>query len=149
MPEPFSEDAFFEELADGTAQGEAAGAPDRLKNRIYAALASALDEDQFFENLAAAEAGQATVAPSRLKSRIYSALLMEQAETGQLLSLPDCKEAGGALCVFEELVSIAPVGQTAKSVNYCRVCHARVLAERVEKAPIYWPGCPYVSFQNR
>jgi hypothetical protein len=29
------------------------------------------------------------------------------------------------------------------------VCHARVLAERLEHAPIYWPHCPYVRFQNR
>jgi hypothetical protein len=24
-----------------------------------------------------------------------------------------------------------------------------VLGERVENAPIYWPGCPYVDFQGR
>ena len=88
-------------------------------------------------------------ASSRLKSRIFSALQLEQQESGPLLSLTGCHAAGGTLCVFEELVRIAPVGEAFKEKNPCRVCHARVLAERVENAPIYWPGCPYVRFQDR
>jgi hypothetical protein len=51
--------------------------------------------------------------------------------------------------VFEDLVQIAPVGESLKSRNPCRVCHARVLGENVEDAPIWWPHCPYVRFQNR
>jgi hypothetical protein len=51
--------------------------------------------------------------------------------------------------VFEEIVRIAPVGEAPERVNWCRVCHARVLGERVENAPIYWAHCPYVRFQNR
>ena len=88
-------------------------------------------------------------APSVLKSRIYSRLVQEQASTGPLLSLPETKASGAKLCIFEELVSIAPVGDAVKAKNCCRVCHARVVAERVERAPIYWPHCPYVRFQNR
>jgi hypothetical protein len=88
-------------------------------------------------------------APARLKSRIYSRLMQELAATGSLLSLPETKTAGEGLCVFEELVRISPVGEAAKTKNCCRVCHARVLAERIEGAPIYWPNCPYVWFQNR
>jgi DNA-directed RNA polymerase specialized sigma24 family protein len=31
----------------------------------------------------------------------------------------------------------------------CRVCHARVLAEHVEEAPIFWKHCPCADFQRR
>ena len=88
-------------------------------------------------------------APAKLKSRIYSRLMRDLAKTGRLRSLPETKASGAALCVFEELVRIAPIGETAKTRNCCRVCHARVLAERIENAPIYWPHCPYVGFQSR
>lgn len=86
---------------------------------------------------------------SRLKSRIYSTLISRQQQNGPLLSLTATKESGRKLCVFEELVQIAPVGESAECLNLCRVCHARVLAERVENAPVFWPGCPYARFQNR
>ncbi len=108
-------------------------------------------DDRFFDALAA-EPGppeSEAPAPSRLKSRIYSALVDRQAETGPLLSVTASRAAGRQLCVFEDLVRIAPVGEPVKSRNFCRVCHARVLGERVEGAPIYWWGCPYVGFQNR
>jgi hypothetical protein len=88
-------------------------------------------------------------APSRLKALIFSALNLAQAKSGPLLPLGDCKAAGSRLCVFEELVRIAPLGRTVQSMNCCRACHARVLAESIENAPIWWPGCPYVGFQNR
>lgn len=94
-------------------------------------------------------ASESQRAPAQLKSRIYSRLMQELAAAGPLLSLPETKASGADLCVFEELVRIAPVGETAKTRNCCRVCHARVLAERMEGAPIYWPHCPYVRFQNR
>lgn len=88
-------------------------------------------------------------APARLKSRIYSRLMQELAATGALLGVRETKASGAGLCVFEELVRIAPVGEAVRRKNYCRVCHARVMAESVERAPIYWPHCPYVRFQNR
>ncbi len=88
-------------------------------------------------------------APSRLKSRIYSALLERQRNDGPLLSLPQVKSRGRKLCVFEELVQIAPLAEAAKQPNFCRVCHARILAENIENAPVYWHGCPYAQFQNR
>lgn len=87
-------------------------------------------------------------APSQLKSRIYSALIARQVQRGPLLSLTVIKESGRKLCVFEELVQIAPVGESAKRRNPCSVCHARILAEHVENAPVFWPGCPYAQFQN-
>ena len=87
-------------------------------------------------------------APSRLKSRIYSALIARQVRQGPLLSLTVTKESGRKLCVFEELVQIAPVGESAKHCNLCSVCHARILAEHVENAPVFWPGCPYAQFQD-
>ena len=87
-------------------------------------------------------------APSRLKANVYSALMQEAAANGPLMSLGRCKAGGHQLCVFEELVRIAPVGEAVESLNFCRVCHARVLAERLEHAPIYWEGCPYVNFKK-
>jgi hypothetical protein len=108
-------------------------------------------DDVLFEGLAesAASASGAMRASTRLRSRIFSKLNLLQAAGGPLLSLGECKAAGGQLCVFEELVRIAPVGEPMHQANPCRVCHARLLAEHVEGAPIWWPGCPYVQFQNR
>ncbi len=88
------------------------------------------------------------VAPARLKAKVYSDLTSRQAETGPLMSLTETDACGHKLCVFEEIVRIAPVGESAKSLNICRVCHARVLAEQIENAPIYWSGCPYVELKN-
>ena len=104
--------------------------------------------EEWMEQFAAEEETDLT-APSKLKARTYTALVQAQQQDGPLLDVSACKESGSRLCVFEELVQIAPVGQTAKSMFYCSVCHARVLAENVEDAPIWWPHCPYVGFQNR
>ena len=87
-------------------------------------------------------------APPSLKARVYSALLRRQAEDGRLESLTKSYARGHELCVFEHLVRISPVNETAKSLNICRVCHARALAEHMNKPPIYWPGCPYVEFKK-
>lgn len=105
----------------------------------------------FFENLAAhAERFEPEArAASSLKSRIYSAMVRLQASSGPLLGLRECQVAGHGLCVFEQLVRIAPIGERLKAMNPCHVCHARVLAERLDNAPIYWPNCPYVKFQER
>jgi hypothetical protein len=105
-------------------------------------------DDDVFEAIAEASPPPLD-APSTLKSRIYSQLVLLQAEQGPLMSLSECRRAGGELCVFEHLVAIAPLGEAVKSFNPCRVCHARILGERIENAPIWWPGCPYVRFQNR
>jgi hypothetical protein len=93
-------------------------------------------------------AAESEPAPSHLKAKIYSALMRRQAESGPLMSLTEIKTCGEELCVFEELVRIAPIGERAKSLNICRVCHARVLAEHMENAPIYWSGCPYVELKK-
>lgn len=103
--------------------------------------------DEFFR--AVADGGESPeAAPSSLKARIYSALASRQAETAPLMSFAELKACGRELCVFEELVRIAPVGEAVKSLNICRVCHARVLAERTENPPIFWNGCPYVRLKN-
>jgi hypothetical protein len=83
-----------------------------------------------------------------LKARIYSALVKRLSETGPLLSLTETKAAGSGLCVFEEAIAALPVGDRIGSMNPCRVCHARILAERVEHAPIFWPHCPYSAFHR-
>jgi hypothetical protein len=87
-------------------------------------------------------------APARLKSRIYTALIRAQQTEGPLASLSATREDGRGLCVFEQLVDIAPVGGQAKTKFYCTVCHARILAEHMENAPIWWPHCPYSGFQK-
>lgn len=61
-------------------------------------------------------------APSRLKSRIYSVLMERQRQDGPLLSLSGVKAGGRNLCVFEELVQIAPVGQAAQLLH-CSAPH--------------------------
>jgi hypothetical protein len=110
-----------------------------------------IPDEEFFERVAdkAQLSSEAAGAPSKLKARIYSALMLREATAGPLASFTRTKAAGGHLCVFEELVRIAPVGEQVKSLNICRVCHARVLAENLDHAPIYWPNCPYVKFQGR
>ena len=143
------DDAQFERLAaasDPSAR-PAGSAPANLKDRIYASLLSRQKDDSAFESLAAAMSAES--APPSLKSRIYSALMARQAQSGPLLGLPAVRAGGRQLCVFEELVRIAPVGEKKQAFNYCRICHARVIAERMDSAPIYWPGCPYAAFQRR
>jgi hypothetical protein len=111
----------------------------------------AMSDDLFFERLAQEseiEIGHDTAAPARLLSRTYTALVSAQQETGPLLDVTTTKAAGNPLCVFEELVQITPAGQPVKQMFYCRVCHARVLAENMDKAPIWWPHCPYSEFQK-
>jgi hypothetical protein len=85
-------------------------------------------------------------APSPLKSRLYSALVRRQEESGPLRSLGETRAQGNALCIFEDLWQRATSGEAAQCFNCCSLCHARVLAERVERAPIYWSHCPYVAF---
>jgi hypothetical protein len=109
----------------------------------------ASDQDErFMQTIADTDLTLPEPAPSRLKARVYSALLQRQVETGPLASLTESHHCGHELCVFEQLVRISPVGETVKSLNICRVCHARVLAEHMEDAPIYWNGCPYVALKN-
>lgn len=108
-------------------------------------------EEQLFEQLAK-NAGHLeanfSVAPARLKASIYSTLVKRQQESGPLRSLTETKAAGGKLCLFEHAWTIAAVGEKMKRLNLCRACHARLLAEKMEKAPIYWSGCPYVDFHK-
>ena len=92
--------------------------------------------------LAAVPPGKAS---SRLKAQILSKLMdLEQAE-GPLRVLLENRAQGEALCIFEQIVAALP-SDNLQSRNPCNVCHARILAERVENAPIYWPGCPYAQF---
>jgi len=104
--------------------------------------------ERFMEKIAAVELTESESAPNSLKARVYSALLERQTETGRLESLAQSHARGHELCVFEQFVRISPVGETAKSLNICRVCHARVLAEHMDHPPIYWEGCPYVAFKK-
>jgi hypothetical protein len=108
-----------------------------------------MDTDRWLERVAASDADQsAESAPARLKSRIYSALVSRLSDSGPLLSLPETKAAGSKLCVFEECVAVLPIGERLASSNLCRVCHARVLGEHMDKAPIFWPHCPYAAFHG-
>jgi hypothetical protein len=114
-------------------------------------------DDQFFKRLSetgpttpeSVDARPAAVAPARLKSKIYTALMRKQAESGRLASLSNSRDGGRPLCIFEQLVAIGPLPEQVQCANYCSICHARILAEHFEHAPIYWSHCPYVRFQNR
>jgi hypothetical protein len=107
------------------------------------------NEEHFFTQLAEqTDAASGTErAPARLKSRLYSALVAEMAAGGPLRTLPATRAAGRDLCVFENLLRMVPNEQVT-SMNPCRVCHARLLAEHFESPPIYWPHCPYVEFKG-
>jgi hypothetical protein len=108
---------------------------------------SSAELDRQFAQLFAARSDEER-APSSLKARIYSALIHKQQQTGPLASLDASLEAGHGICVFEKLVQIAPVGEQAKTPFFCQVCHARVLAEKFENPPIFWPHCPYAKFKT-
>jgi len=84
-------------------------------------------------------------ASSRLKSRILTKLVeLEQAE-GPLRNLSESRDAGEQLCVFEQALAMLPSGEL-QSKNPCAVCHARILGEKVENAPVFWPGCAYARY---
>jgi hypothetical protein len=108
-----------------------------------------MPDDPWFEHLPDATGDvEHERAPARLKSRIYSALLARMAESGPLLDLSATRQAGGRLCVFERALTDLPLGTDIRSMNPCRICHARVLGERMQHAPIFWPGCPYSDFHQ-
>jgi hypothetical protein len=109
-----------------------------------------MGEELWFERLFEADGPPVQErAPASLKSRVYSAVVSRMAATGPLLDLIETEKAGGHLCVFERTVALLPVGTEIRSMNPCRICHARVLGERMQHAPIFWPGCPYSEFHNR
>lgn len=108
-----------------------------------------MNTEQWIERLAALDAdAEPDRAPARLRSKIYSTLVNRLSETGPLLGLSACRDAGGQLCIFEKALTALPVGEQTESRNPCRVCHARVLGERLERAPIFWAGCPYADFHK-
>ena len=76
---------------------------------------------------------------SRLQSRIFSKLIQLEQEQGPLRVLSESRAAGERLCIFETVVAALP-GDDLQSRNPCAVCHARILGEWVEQAPIFWPG---------
>lgn len=108
-----------------------------------------MSDDLWFERLAEGTADLTEErAPARLKSKIYSAVVARMAQSGTLRDLSETKTDGGRLCVFENGLTMLPVGAEIRSTNPCRICHARVLGERMAHAPIFWPGCPYSDFHN-
>jgi hypothetical protein len=108
-----------------------------------------MTDDLWFERLAGtSDPATGVRAPANMKSRIYSSLVAKMAEAGSLLDLRSTKEAGGHLCVFEHALAVLPLGTDLHSRNPCRVCHARVLGERMPHAPIFWRGCPYSEFHK-
>lgn len=94
------------------------------------------------------DAEERAPAPSSLKARLYTALIREQQRSGPLASLDATVAAGHAVCVFEKLVQIAPLGEKPKAPFFCSVCHARILGEHLDNAPIFWSNCPYVAFKK-
>ena len=51
--------------------------------------------------------------------------------------------------MFEDLWERVTSAEGAQSFNCCSLCHARVLAEHWETAPIYWGHCPYAAFGKK
>jgi hypothetical protein len=111
-----------------------------------------MDDERWIDRVAAATGFDAEAparAPARVKARIYSALVNRLSQTGPLLTLDASRAAGSRLCVFEAALAALSVDERLGSMNPCRICHARVLAERLDDAPIFWPGCPYSEFHRR
>lgn len=106
-------------------------------------------DNRLFERLSREPEEAAEKAPSRLKARVYTALMRKQQESGRLRTLAETRTCGHGLCVFEDLWERVAKTEAAQSFNCCSVCHARVLAEHLERAPIYWEHCPYVAFGKR
>lgn len=109
------------------------------------------ESDHTLFELLAGETGEAGVerAPSRLKARLYTALMLKQQESGRLRTLAETRSCGHGLCIFEDLWERVTTAEGAQSFNCCSVCHARVLAEHLERPPIYWGHCPYVAFAKK
>jgi hypothetical protein len=108
------------------------------------------DDDRLLILLAKqADEAEGDLAPPRLKSRLYTLLVRRQEESGPLLSLGETRTQGHGLCVFEDLWQRATSGEAAQRFNCCSLCHARVLAEHFERAPIFWGNCPYVAFGKK
>lgn len=108
-----------------------------------------MSDDPWFERVAELTGeGAPEHAPPTLRSKTYSAIVSRMAEAGPLLDLPATRAAGGRLCVFETAVAALPVRTKLHSLNPCTVCHARILGERIDNAPIFWPGCPYSEFHR-
>jgi hypothetical protein len=110
-----------------------------------------MNNEHWFEQLARipdADPLSAARAPATLKSRIYSSVVNQLAAGGRLLSLTATKAEGRQLCVFESALTLLPIDERMRERNPCRVCHARVLGEHVDHAPIFWPGCPYSDFHH-
>jgi hypothetical protein len=108
-----------------------------------------MSDDRWFERLAdLTDFDPRERAPARLKAKIYSVLVARLADAGPLLDLKRTREARGRLCVFENMLTVLPASSGIPAMNPCRVCHARVLGERMEHAPIFWPGCPYSEFHR-
>ena len=104
-------------------------------------------EDSWFEELAQTVPEPAGgSASSCFKSRVYSRLIEAQESDGPLEPLADSAANGSPLCVFEQIMAVAP-SNALQRYQYCKICHARVAGERVESAPIFWPNCPYSDFQ--
>ncbi len=119
---------------------------DRIFEDLFARLGEGPDGEAAVSSAASSASSQRT--PARLRSRIYTAMIREQQASGPLESVKVTKAAGRKLCVFEELVQVAPVGETLQRKFPCHVCHARKLAESLEHPPIWWPHCPYAEFKN-
>lgn len=145
---------------DGRSSREIAQSCGRTEKAVERLLARARDDsegggrmadelDQLWRQFAEATGDpEDPQAPARLRSKIFSRLMEEQAREGPLASVSESKAAGRDLCVFEEIMRLAPVGEEIRKLNYCRVCHARVLAENMDNAPIWWEGCPYAQFHR-
>jgi hypothetical protein len=107
-------------------------------------------DDRLFERLARQpDDAEPDRASSRLKAKLYTSLVQKQQESGRLRTLAETRANGYGLCVFEDLWERLIPAETAQSFNCCSICHARVLAERFETAPVYWGHCPYVAFGKK
>ena len=106
------------------------------------------DSEQFVEDFwEQCSDAELPAASSRLKSQLYSRMIATQELNGPLVQLGESKARGRELCVFEQIMAAVPM-KHLQEYQYCKICHARVLGEAVDNAPVFWPNCPYAEFQN-
>jgi hypothetical protein len=80
--------------------------------------------------------------PARLTSKTYSALWPEWPNRGRCSISQQRKKPAHGCASSSTPLTVLPLGYDVRSMNPCRVCHARVLAERMEQALHTLAGLP-------
>ena len=142
------ENRSVREMADATGKTEKAierllaRARARFRDTVGAGIA--MDDERWLERVAAATDFDADRAGARAGAAQGAHLFRAREPPGADRSPPHAwvrRRQPAADCACSKQPSpCCPSADRIGSMNPCRVCHARVLAERLDDAPIFWPG---------